>query len=144
MKTVFEEDHLVCHFNEENNVLHHIWKDKAKGDQFRNGLLKVYDAYIALKKEHPGLHWLADTRNLSVLPLADQQWLDDTWNELLFVQAGVKTHAVIIGDDAFAKYAMEKFKNTMTKRYASQQIKLETFVDEREAYDWFKKLNQSR
>ncbi|ELR69660.1 hypothetical protein C900_04885 [Fulvivirga imtechensis AK7] len=142
MKTVFEEDYLICHFDEESKVLHHIWKDKAKGDNFRKGLLKVYDTYIALKKDHPGLHWLADTRKLSVLPLADQQWLDDTWNELLFVQAGVKTHAVIIGDDAFAKYAMEKFKNTMNKRYASQQIKLETFVDEREAYDWFKKLNR--
>lgn len=141
MRTLFEEDHLVCHFDEENRIIYHIWRDKAKGDKFRNGLLKVYDAYIALKKEHPGLHWLADTRKLSVLPLGDQQWLDATWNELLFVQAGVKTHAVIIGDDAFAKYAMEKFKNTMNERYSNQKIKLETFKDEPEAYTWFKKLN---
>lgn len=141
MKIVFEEDFLTCSFDEEHKILYHTWRDKAKGDTFRNGLLKVYDTYMSLKKEHSRIHWLGDTRKLSVLPLADQKWLDEVWNELLFVQAGVKTHAVIIGDDAFAKYAMEKFKNTMTERYASQKIKLETFRDEPEALAWFKQLN---
>ena len=76
------------------------------------------------------------------MPIADQKWLDETWNELLFVDAGVKTHAVIIGDDAFTKYAMEKFKKTMNQKYASKKIILETFKDEEAAYAWFMNLNE--
>ncbi len=141
MKTLFEEEFLVCKFDEENKILYHIWLDKAKGDLFRNSLLKVLDHYKKLKSDHPVLHWLGDTRNLSVLPLDDQKWLDVTWNELLFEEAGVKTHAVIIGDDAFARYAMDKFKNSMNQKYASKNIILETFKDEAAAYSWFKKYN---
>lgn len=143
MTTLFEEDFLVCRFDEDNNILYHVWLDKVKGNMFRDGLLKVLDIYINLKKEQPLIHWLGDTRKLSVLPMDDQKWLDEIWNELLFVEAGVKTHAVIIGDDAFAKYAMEKFKKTMNERYAEQKIKLETFKDEEEAYEWFRELNSA-
>lgn len=142
MKKLFEEEFLVCNFDEEHNIVYHIWLGKVKGDDFRNTLLKVLGFYKNLKKEHPVLHWLGDTRNLSVLPLEDQKWLDVTWNELLFVDAGVKTHAVIIGEDAFTKYAMEKFKKTMNEKYAQQNIKLETFKDEISAYKWFTNLNK--
>lgn len=143
MKTLFEEEFLVCHFDEEHKILYHVWLDKIKGDAFRNTLLKILEYYKSLKKEYPILHWLGDTRNLSVLPLTDQKWLDEIWNELLFVDAGVKTHAVIIGEDAFAKYAMEKFKKTMNEKYAQQNIKLETFKDEASAYMWFSELNKN-
>ena len=132
MKTLFEEEFLLCKFDEENKILYHIWLDKVKGELFRNSLLRVLNYYKNLK-----------TRNLSVLPLDDQKWMDETWNELLFVDAGVKTHAVIIGNDAFAKYAMDKFKNTMNQKYESQNIALETFKDEAAAYSWFKNFNNS-
>jgi hypothetical protein len=75
--------------------------------------------------------------------LADQKWLDEIWNELLFVQADVKTHAVIIGEDAFAKYVMDKFKNSMNQKYKSKNIILETFKNEAAAYSWFESFNGS-
>ncbi len=46
-----------------------------------------------------------------------------------------------VGNDVFAKYAMEKFKKTMNIKYAAQNILLETFKDEKDAYGWFKRLN---
>ena len=142
MKILFEDQFIRCQFDEEHGILYHVWLDKVKGDDFRNNLLKALDFYKTLKKDNPHLHWLGDTRNLSVMPIADQKWLDETWNELLFVDAGVKTHAVIIGDDAFTKYAMEKFKKTMNQKYASKKIILETFKDEEAAYAWFMNLNE--
>jgi len=39
---------------------------------------------------------------------------------MLFIKAGVRAHAVIIGADVFAKYAMEKFKTTMQTKYADK------------------------
>jgi hypothetical protein len=143
MKTLFESKYLVCYFDEDEKIVFHKWLGKAKGEDFRGGLMKVREMYLNLKKNSPVLHWLGDTRLLSVLPLEDQKWLDETWNELLFVKAGVKSHAVIIGNDIFAKYAMEKFKKTMNVKYAGRNILLETFSNEDEAYKWFQTLNAS-
>ena len=140
MKVLFEQKNIVCYFNEEEKVVHHRWLEKVKGEEFRSSLFRVCDEYMKLKKNMPVLHWLGDTRNLSVMPMEDQKWLDEVWNEHLFVKAGVKTHAVIISNDVFAKYAMQKFCQTMTQRYAAQNVKLNTFTNEEEAYEWFRKL----
>jgi hypothetical protein len=142
MKTLFSEDYLECSFDEDHKILFHAWKRKPTGDEFRNGLMKVYDHYIAHRKIHPILHWLGDTRLMGVLALAEQTWLDQVWNELLFVKAGAKTHAVILGNDTFAKYAMEKFKKSMLAKYAEQNLHIETFVDQASAYAWFKEAEK--
>lgn len=139
MKVLFEQKGLVCYFNQEEKVVFHKWLEKAKGENFRAGLLKVCDEFMKLKKDHPVLHWLGDTRNLGVLPLDDQKWLDEVWNGHLFEKAGVKSHAVVINNDVFLKYAMQKFCNTMNQKYAAQKVQLATFTSEEEAYQWFKK-----
>lgn len=141
MKVLFEQDSIICYYNEEEKVIYHKWLDKAKGDEFRGALLCVHDEFVKLKKDLPVLHWLGDTRNLAVLPLDDQKWLDEVWNQLLFEKAGVKSHAVIVSNDVFVKYAMQKFCQTMNQKYAAQKVQLATFTSEEEAYDWFKKLS---
>jgi hypothetical protein len=138
MTTLFSEDSLDCFFDDEAKVVFHVWKRKPKGDEFRSGLTKVYNEYVKHKKSNPVLHWLGDARLMGVLSLEDQSWLDKVWNEMLFVKAGVKTHAVIIGTDIFAKYAMEKFKKSMLAKYADQNLLMETFPDKEAAYKWFK------
>lgn len=143
MQTLFSEDYLDCFFDEDNKVLFHAWKRKPKGEEFRTGLIKVYDQYLALKKTHPILHWLGDTRLLGVVAIEDQGWLDKVWNEILFVKAGVQTHAVIIGTDVFAKYAMEKWRKNMMIKYAGQKLQMETFVNQQEANKWFKSTEKS-
>jgi hypothetical protein len=138
MQTLFSEDCIDCFFDEDSKVLFHVWKSKPKGDEFRGGLTKVCNQYINLKKTQPVLHWLGDTQLLGVVSIDDQGWLDKVWNEMLFVKAGVKTHAVIIGTDIFAKYAMEKWKLNMQAKYAGQNLMLETFPSKDAAYKWFK------
>jgi hypothetical protein len=138
MQTLFSEDYLDCFFDEDNNILFHTWKRKPKGEEFRSGLTRVYNEYLTLKKTHAILHWLGDTRLLGVVAIEDQGWLDKVWNEMLFVKAGVHTHAVIIGTDVFAKYAMEKWRKNMLVKYEGQKLQMETFVTKEEAYTWFK------
>ena len=138
MIPIFSEEFLECFFDEDAKVLFHVWKRKPHGDEFRDGLTKVYNEYINTKKTNPILHWLGDTRLMGVVSLEDQTWLDKVWNEMLFVKAGVKSHAVIIGTDIFAKYAMEKFKKNMQSKYTAQNLFMETFADKESAYKWFK------
>ena len=142
MKSLFSEDYLDCFIDDEAKVLFHVWKRKPKGDEFRTGLIKVYDEYNRIRKSENLLHWLGDTQLLGVVPIEDQGWLDKTWNEMLFVKAGVKTHAVIIGTDIFAKYAMEKWKKSMQVKYTAS-LQIETFANKEEAYKWFKASEKS-
>ena len=139
MEKLFERKSIICYFNNEEKVVFHKWLEKSKGEDFRSGLTGVYEEYVKLKRRNPVLHWLGDTRNLGVLPLEDQKWLDEVWNELLFEKAEVKTHAVIVSNDVFTKYAMQKFCQTMAQKYSAQNVQLATFTNEEDAYEWFRK-----
>src|SRR5688572_19146564 len=122
MKSLFKETCVECFLDSEARVLYHIWNSKPTSPQFRDGLTKVFHEYQKHKTQFDTpLHWLADTRSMGVLNLDDQGWLQKVWNDMLFNKAGVKSHAVIIGNDVFAKYAMEKFKTSMQELYADKK-----------------------
>ncbi len=36
MKTLFEEKHLACYFDEEERIVYHKWLNKAIGVDFRS------------------------------------------------------------------------------------------------------------
>lgn len=139
MKEIFKLPHLECYHDEDANVMYHIWVKKPTSEQLKSGLTKVFDEYVNLRKNLGGnIHWLADTQKIGVISIDDQAWLEKVWNEMLFVKANVKTHAVIIGNDVFAKYAMEKFKKAMLDKYQDKNLFLATFPDKDAAYAWFK------
>ena len=144
MDNIFKEPHLECYYDEEANVMFHIWVKKPNSEQLRSGLTRVFNEYTGLKrKKGSDIHWLADTQKIGVISIDDQAWLEKVWNEMLFVKAGVKTHAVIIGNDVFAKYAMEKFKKTMMEKYKDKNLHLATFPDKASAYEWFKRCESA-
>jgi len=144
MKEIFKLPHLECYYDEDANVMFHIWIKKPTSEQLKNGLKQVFDEYVKLRKGLGGnIHWLADTQKIGVISIDDQAWLEKVWNEMLFVQANVKTHAVIIGNDVFAKYAMEKFKKAMLEKYKDKNLYLATFADKDQAYDWFKSCERA-
>jgi hypothetical protein len=141
MTSLFKESYLECFLDTDAKVLFHVWNSKPTSQQFRDGLTKVFNEYQKNKaKFSPTLHWLGDTRLMGVVTVDDQGWLSKVWNDMLFGKAGVKTHAVIIGDDVFAKYAMEKFKTAMRQQYADKNLHIETFPDKDSAYKWFKNI----
>lgn len=142
MKNLFKTDYLECFIDEDSLVLFHAWLRKPTSKEFREGLTNVSNEFVKHKNDKKVLlNWLGDTLKVGVLSIEDQGWLDRVWNEMLFVKAGVKTHAVIVGNDVFAKYAMEKWKNNMIKKYTGQNLHLETFVDKVAAYKWFKSID---
>jgi hypothetical protein len=144
MKKLFAREYIDCFLDEETSLLFHVWLRKPTSAEFRDGLLSVAKEFTDYKtKTGKRLNWLGDTRNVGVLSIEDQGWLDKVWNETLFVKAGVKNHAVIIGTDVFAKYAMEKFKNNMITKYAGHNLHLETFENKEAADKWFATLAQS-
>lgn len=134
---VFEDNFVICELDDSLPVLKHRWKKEPTGKHFRETLLKIADHYKEYQKTYEDLAWLADTQLLGELDEETEKWLANTWDELLFNKVGVKIHAVILGDDLFAEYAMEKFKMDAEKK-RDRDVQLGVFVDEEEAYDWIR------
>ena len=136
--TVLETDCVKCELDESVPVLRHRWLRKPSGEEFREGLQTILKEYVSLSKVTPGLKWLADTELLGELAPEDEKWLVDVWDDLLFKDAGVKVHAVVLGDDIFADYPMEDFKMSSARKFNEMGVKLEVFTSVEDAYTWLK------
>lgn len=139
--TILENDRVICELDDSVPVLRHKWLQNTKGEDFRNQLVEIQGEYLKLKDDHPGLKWLADARELGELTSEDDKWLETEWEKLLFVDAGVKVHAVILADDIYADYSMEKFKTMANKKYEEEGVSLGVFLIEENAYKFLKEHN---
>ena len=135
---IFDNEFLSCELDDSLPVLRHYWKKAPPGEQFRLKLLKVLEEYKELCKTFKGLAWLADTTQLGELDEETETWLVEEWEDLLFAEAGVKIHAVILGESIFADYPMENFKQDAEQKFQDYNVHLGVFSNEEEAYAWIK------
>jgi hypothetical protein len=135
---IFDNEFLLCELDDSLPVLRHYWKKAPSGEQFRSNLLKVLEEYKVLSQSFKGLAWLADTAKLGELDEKTEAWLVEEWEDLLFVKAGVKIHAVILGESIYADYPMENFKQDAEEKFETYNVHLGVFSDQEEAYAWIK------
>jgi hypothetical protein len=136
--TLFENEYVICELDDSVPVLKHRWKKVPGGKVFRENLLKIQQLYLKQSKQYSNLAWLADTQLLGEVDEETEKWFSEVWDDLLFNKAGVKIHAVILGEDLFEEYPMEKFKMDAEEKFKQLGIQLEVFSDEDEAYDWIR------
>ncbi|HMP98840.1 MAG TPA: hypothetical protein PKC24_03600 [Cyclobacteriaceae bacterium] len=135
---IFENDEVICELDEDIPLLRHFWKKEQSGESFRKNLVILLEEYISLKKTYATLAWMADTRLLGELDEETETWLSDHWQDMLFMKAGVKVHAVILGDSIFADYPMEKFKLEADQKFKEHNVYLGVFPNEEKALSWIK------
>ena len=136
--TILKREYLLCELDDQIPVLKHHWLRHPTSEEFKDGLTSMYQEYIRVKDDFEELKWLADTRLIGELDREVKEWLNEDWDSMLFIEAGVKTHAVIKGPDLYADYPMEIFKLVSSKKYQDMGIKLEVFENEEKAYEWLK------
>lgn len=135
---VFENEYVICELDDVLPVLKHRWKKEIPGQTFRDNLVAIQQHYIQLAKTYDRLSWLADTQLLGEVDQETEEWFSKVWEDLLFSKAGVKFHALILGEDLFAEYPMEKFKQHAEQKFKELKVQLEVFSDEEEAYEWIR------
>ncbi|MEM6525862.1 MAG: hypothetical protein AAF693_18830 [Bacteroidota bacterium] len=138
MSKIFQNELVSCELDETIPVLIHTWHREPPEGEFKKNLLKVLDHYNTFKKTYGSLKWLADTQLLGELSEEDEDWLVTEWDHLLFEEADLKVHAVILGEDFYADYPMEKFKQSSEKKFNDYGAKLEVFLNKENAYKWLK------
>lgn len=135
---IFENEWVNCLLDNSLPVLKHVWKKETPGEIFRQNLITIAEHYTALLPEHPHLAWLADTEMLGEVDEETEKWFVEVWEDLLFNKASVKVHAVILGEDFYADYPMEKFKKDAERKNKNRGIQLGVFMNEEDAYDWIR------
>lgn len=138
IEVLLQNENVICELDEEIPVLRHRWLKEPSSNEFREGLLAMQKIYLDHKSKYNGLKWLADTEHLGELNEDDESWLTSEWDQKLFIEAGVKVHAVILGDSIFADYPMEVFKKSSARKYEEMGVKLDVFANETNAYNWLK------
>jgi hypothetical protein len=94
---IFDNEFVKCELDDSLPVLIHRWKSELPGEEFKYNLRRVLEEYQNLKKSYKRLAWLADTVKLGELDEDVEEWLVNTWEDLIFKKAEVKIHAVILG-----------------------------------------------
>ena len=135
---IFENEFVRCELDDDIPVLRHRWLQPPPAEDFKFNLLRILEEYIELKRTYTSLAWLANAQKLGELDLEIEEWLVTEWEKLLFDKAGVRVHAVILGESIFADYPMERFKQDAEEKYRSRNLSLGVFSTEPEAYAWIK------
>jgi len=135
---IFENDDVLCELDEHIPLLRHRWKKEPGPEAFRKNLVIILEEYISLKKTYKNLAWMVEAQLLGELDEETENWLSDRWQDMLFMKAGVKVHAVILGDSIFADYPMEKFKFEADQKFKDHNICLGVFPNEEKAITWIK------
>ena len=136
---IFENLFVKCELDDSLPLLRHRWLVAPSEEEFKLNLLRIQEEYIQLKKSYNNIAWMADTVLLGELDEGIEQWLVSEWEDLLFNKAGVRVHAVILGQSIFSDYPMEKFKQVAEEKYKAQNIFLGVFSNEKDAYAWIQR-----
>jgi len=135
---IFVNEFIKCELDDSLPVLIHRWKSELPGEEFKYNLRRVLEEYNNLKKSYSKLAWLADTVKLGELDEDVEEWLVNTWEDLISKKAEVKIHAVILGQSIFADYPMEKFKTDCEVKFKGLNVQVGVFSNQNEAYQWIK------
>lgn len=133
---VLENDYVICELDDKIPVLMHRWKKPPSGKVFRDMLIALQKRYVELSPSYNNLAWLADTQLLGEIDVETEKWFTEVWDDLLFNQAKVKIHAVVLSEDFFAEYPMERFKMDAEEKFKKQGVQLGVFSEEEEALIW--------
>lgn len=138
-KDIYHNEYVEVFLDNSIPVLAHRWVKEPPGYEFKKNLSSILDIYKKERKNYPDLKWLAYTSELGEVSEEIEEWLNNEWDRMLFEEAEIKVHAVILGEDLFADYPMEKFKLTAEDKFKNKGVKLGIFASEEEAYKWIKK-----
>ena len=137
---VYQNDLVTCELDDSIPVLRHRWTKEPTDEQFETGLIELARLYRELSKPYKNLAWLADTKLLGELSAEVEEWLENTWEDVLFRESGVTIHAVILGENIFADFPMEKFKMDAEEKFINLNVHLGVFSNQQAAYDWMRSL----
>jgi len=84
------------------------WYSFANSEQFRSLMNRGLELYIDEARRTRPLGWLADTRHVSAIRAADQEWLANDWNPRAYA-AGIEHVSFVVPETVFGQMAVNNY-----------------------------------
>ena len=130
MELFFENEVITIHYLEDINTIKAVWKKQSTNEQYREGFLKCLDSV----KKYTPLHWLSDISKQGIIGSESRQWMEQNTLPKV-IEMGLKNVAVIVDQDIFKNYYLNRIKKTGESR-----MNMEYFASQEDALEWIKKL----
>lgn len=118
MKTLFEHDKAVIHYDPSSKSIDMIWKKVQDETTYK----LMYTKGIEFMREYHVTNWFSDIRNQGVVGPSASKWLQ---TEILpkAVNAGLKKIAVVMDADIFKQFYIQninsKSANNLVRNFKS-------------------------
>ena len=86
------------------------WYGFANSEQFRHLMNQGLELYKAEIQRAQPLGWLADTRGLSAIRAADQEWLATDWNQRAYL-AGIRHVSFVVPESVVGQITVNTYSN---------------------------------
>lgn len=131
MKLVKDYPYLKLIWDEESRALISQWVGGYTGRNLKEGLNAALAEY---KKYLPAAQWIGDTRDIGVISLEDQAWIDKEWFPK-FLATGVRFMAVVQPRDAVSKLAVK----SIVSKVPGTKLTVFNCASLEEAQEWMRK-----
>jgi hypothetical protein len=129
--TIFDNEQAALWFHPESGIVHHKFKTRISGDDFKNVLNQGYE----LMKQSGATKWLSDDRANSALPPEDGAWALDDWRPRV-VAAGWKYWAIVLPQNVIGHMNMKLF----IAEGAKIGVDVRVFADPGQALVWLESV----
>lgn len=111
MKKCYENSYAIIEHDPYFNTLKLTWYRFAKGDDFRNTMIKFYD----LSQEKNVENWCFDSRKQSLVAREDQQWTVDEVMKRGYHNHSIRT-AMVMPENLFMEVTVNKISQDLEKQ----------------------------
>lgn len=110
------------------------WHGFANRQQFQSLMDRGLDLYKEEARRTQHLGWLADTRRISAITPADQEWLNMDWN-LRAYAVGIRHVSFVTPENVFGQIAVQSY-TTKTTAAATYNIETAHHLTMHDAKHW--------
>ena len=133
VETYYDDQYASVEWDAQTGCVIHTWKKFVSSEAYRKVLHKITEL-IALRK-CPIL--LADTRQMSALSLADQQWTIMEWAPQMAV-AGHRVTALVMPEKTIAQITLKHMTTANPNQQVKVAVEIQYFSEIEAAKAWIK------
>ena len=126
------QDYLTITFQEEERLLQAAWLRSVSSGEYRKGVVLLKDMVV----EKQAAFLLADSRRLSSVTFADQQWIIRDIAPAL-VASGLQKFARVLTEDVFNYITFENLLQRITEDHR-MGVEVAQFTSVKAALDWLR------
>jgi hypothetical protein len=125
--TLIDNDFITLYFHEDDQIIHHVYKNGIHGDYLKDGLNAGTDKLI----ETGAVKWLSDNRAIEGVTNEESAWINEVWLPRT-IEAGWKFWALVVPENVMGQMNMIQFVNS----FAEKGVKVMVFTDDDNAMTW--------